>query len=126
MAEKDLNRRLRKVLAREQLGVLVVYFRERRLVMPLDIEEAGKELQIILAESENLNIVLDFGALKQISSGFISKVITFRKALTEKGGKLAICSMTRNVQRAFRITGLEKVFTIAKDQYAAASMLLEE
>ena len=123
---EELNKRFRVLLARESCGVLIVYFKVRSLVMVVDIEGAARELEMLLDQNDHLYIVLEMGALRQISSSFISKVISFQKTLDAKGGRLALCSMSREVHKAFKILNLHKVFIIAKDEYEAAAKLLED
>ena len=121
----DKSKHLRTVVAYERGGVLVVCFRVRNVVLPLDVQDAGEELLSVLEGTQHRKIVLDFGALKHISSGFITRIIVFQNRLKAKGGRVALCGLGPGVAKVFKLLGLEKVMLIAKDEYEAAHKLLE-
>jgi len=125
MADNAYSANWRFIMTRESCGVIVVCFKVRRLVMPLDIEDAAKEMGTVHQQTGYNRIVLDLGQLRQISSGFISKIIGLKKTLVAGGGGLALCGIGPEVAKVFKLLNLQKIFTMAKDEYEAATSLLE-
>lgn len=125
MAKNDLSVSRRFILTRESCSVLIVSFKVRSLVMPLDIDDAAKEMSRLPDQTGYDQIVLDLGRLKQISSGLICRIIEFKKQLVSRGGGLALCRMGPEVAKVFKLLNLQKIFTMAKDEYEAATSLLE-
>ena len=125
MANKGYSANWRFIMTRESCSVIVVCFKVRSLVMALDIEDAAKEMSTVSQQTGYNRIVLDLSQLKQISSGFISKIIELKKTLVADGGGLALCGIGPDVAKVFKLLNLQKVFTMAKDEYEAATSLLE-
>ncbi|MFH0965815.1 MAG: STAS domain-containing protein [Planctomycetota bacterium] len=122
----DTGKKRGMLITRESDGVLVVYFTVNSLVFPNDIESAGRELMKLLEETSSLRVALEMSALKQISSGFVSKLLLFSRQLGMRGGKLVLCGMSPQVDQVFKILRLQKILTTVKDEYEAVNKLLEE
>jgi len=125
MANNGFSTNSRFIMTRESCSVLVVCFKVKNLVMTLDIEDAAKEMGRVPDETGHDRIVLDLSQLKQISSGFVSKIIEFKKMLVSRGGELALCGMGPEIAKVFKLLNLQKIFTVTKDEYEAATSLLE-
>ena len=111
------------MIARESGGVLVCHFKMSTLVFPNDIENAGRDLANIAGRGDAQKVVLDLSSLKQISSGFVTKLMQFSRTLAQRGGKLALCGMTPQVSQVFKILKLSKIFLICKDTFEATEAL---
>lgn len=80
-----------------------------------DMADAQKVLDEIEDVAYNCKIemlVVNFSRLKQMTSAFLSKLITLNKSLAQAGIKLRLCRMTPEVEEAFRICKLQKVIPL--------------
>ena len=80
-----------------------------------DMADAQKVLDEIQDVAYNYKIgllVLDFSRLKQMTSAFLSKLITLNKSLAQAQIKLRLCGMSPEVEEAFRICKLQKIIPL--------------
>ena len=107
------------LLTRKEKDVLIVYFQDVRIIDETRIQELGKELNELLAKTENRRIVLNFQNVSFMSSAMIGKLIQFGKNCSAAGVKLRLCNINENVEQVFKLMKLEKVFTIDVDEEKA-------
>jgi len=73
------------------------------------------------------HVVLNFGQVTYINSSNLAQLLRLRKVLTERDGKLKLCSVCDQVWSVFMVTGLDKVFRFAPDPMTAlAGLQLED
>ncbi|MBO4612248.1 MAG: STAS domain-containing protein [Bacteroidaceae bacterium] len=58
------------------------------------------------------HLVIDCGELEYISSSGLRLLLTLRKEVAEKNGKLQIRNMNEDIQQIFKITGFISLFEI--------------
>jgi len=61
-------------------------------------------------QPQPLEVVLDFGALRFVTSSQIAHLLKLRKELAAAGARLVLCSVDPQVWGSFLVTGLDKVF----------------
>jgi len=59
-----------------------------------------------------MELVLDFGELKYISSSGLRSLLSLTKIMAAKGGKMTIINPTPMVSEVFRVTGFDNVLNI--------------
>lgn len=102
-------------------GCLVV-----RLKGPaLSEQEASSVLSDINADapSQNWRIALDMTAIEFLASAGIGALIGMQRACTGAGGTMAMFGVSDNIDEVFRITKMNKFFTITNDQAKALKKL---
>ncbi len=63
-----------------------------------------------LIENADKKIILDCNDLEFISSSGLRLFLTLRKATTEKGGKVRIIGINKDIRQVFAITGFSSLF----------------
>ena len=100
--------------------VLVLSFTSSKLLDEHAIRQVGKELSATALEvEEEQKIVLSFQGVDFMSSAMLGKLVTFKKQCKDKTIQLKVCSITPEIMEVFRITKLNKVFEIVKDEEKA-------
>lgn len=64
-------------------------------------------------------VVVDFSDIDIMTSSSIAKLLKLRKTLVDCGGEFVLCGVSPNTMHIFSITGLDKVFRFADDQFIA-------
>ena len=100
-------------------SVRTVFFTATRILDELTIRSIGEELFAVLEKSEERNILLDFRAVQFMSSSALGTLIRFSKRCKEFKAHLKLCGISPQIFQVFKITGLDKVFEIHKDQQEA-------
>lgn len=87
------------------------------LVRRLDASVAVVFKQEILSfiEQGKLVILLDFSHVDFIDSSCLGALVSILKALNGRG-ELALCSLNSNIQNMFKLTRMDRIFTIGQDR----------
>ncbi len=83
------------------------------LVRRLDASVALKfkeNIQEMISQGA-INILLDFSRVDFIDSSCLGALVSLLKALNGKG-ELAICSLNNNIHGMFKLTRMDRIFTI--------------
>ena len=89
---------------------------ERVVIVHLGGEpQFGDDLQVVSdraasAGAQPIDVVLDFGGVRFVTSSQIARLLKLRKDLAAAGSRLVLCAMDAQVWGAFLTTGLDKVF----------------
>ena len=71
------------------------------LIMPV-AEEAGSK-----------RVKLNFANVEFMSSSMLGLLVKIHKRIAERGGQLSLINLSRNLQKVFKITRLDRVFDIS-------------
>ena len=104
-------------------GVTVVNFRNSSILDSVVVESIGNELYALVDEQARRKIVLDFSAVRFLSSQMLGALIALQKKSSEIKGKLVICGLRPNLFKVFGIMKLDKLLSFAKDEEAALNSL---
>jgi anti-sigma B factor antagonist len=95
--------------------VTVVTFRDRNLTDPAEIDRVGGSLIELVEKQDKQRIVLDFHEVQALSSLMLGVLLTLKKRLDERGGRVIVCGVSRELRRVFELTALHKIFQFATD-----------
>ena len=100
--------------------VLVVYFEETKFLDTDTIERVGKELlQVTIGAASDKKMVLSFRNVRFMSSSMINKIIGLHKLCKKDKIDLRLCSMSDDILQVFKITRLDRLLNIQKDEETA-------
>ena len=100
--------------------VLVVGFKQASILDQRIIDQIGREFeQAGLEASGNRKLLLNFQGVEFMSSAMLGKLITLFKKLQARSGRLILCNISPEIQEVFKITKLDKLFTILDDEQVA-------
>ena len=72
-----------------------------------------------LAEGGQLEVLLDFSNLRFFSSAVLDALIRINKLVRSTAGHLAVCGLSPELTEVFKITRLDNLFKIYRDQAEA-------
>jgi anti-anti-sigma factor len=82
----------------------------------LSIQEWGDQLLALLEDSACKKLLVSFERVLFMSSSALRALITLNKKTKETKSTLVLCGIDDNIMEAFRITRLDSVFRIMKDE----------
>jgi len=88
--------------------------------------QMGDELKTvtdIVNDRGDCDVILDFSNVDIITSSSLSKLLKLRQLLTDCGHRLIFCSMNNFTTSAFKTTGLDGIFELTDDKFAASEEL---
>lgn len=94
-------------------NVLVITPLDRRLDASIS-SQFKEEVQAMIAQGAH-HILLDFNQVDFIDSSCLGVLVSLLKALQGKG-ELAVCSLNNNIHSMFKLTRMDKIFTIGTNQ----------
>jgi anti-sigma B factor antagonist len=91
----------------------VVKFTDEKILEEKDIKALQDSiLPIIESASGQINLVLDFGNVRFLSSAVLGLLIRISKRIYECEGQLKLCNISPKIYEIFKITRLTKTFDI--------------
>lgn len=105
----------RRIDIEEINGVTVARLLEKKILDEANIEALGQELFALVDKDGRKKIILDFTLVEYLSSAALGKLITMHKKVATAKGKLALCSIQKDILDVFKITQLNKVLTLCTD-----------
>jgi anti-anti-sigma factor len=101
--------------------ILTIFFTEAKILDELVIRQAQDEILRMLEKTQEPNVVLDFRFVKFLSSSALGMLIRVKKKSNDFKIQLKLCNIDAEIQKVFKITGLNKVFEIYPDHDAAVA-----
>jgi len=103
--------------------VTVVTFRESSILDTMAVEAIGKDLNELVDQQARRKIVLDFTAVRFLSSSMIGVLLALTKKSSAIKGKVVLCGLQKNILDVFKVANLHKILSIAEDEKAAFKAL---
>jgi anti-sigma B factor antagonist len=88
-----------------------------------EITNASAQLRQYIDANRPKQMVFDFDGVKFFSSQVLGLLLEARARLESQRGQVAITSLSPQLERVFRITNLDKIFTFYPDRAAALEQL---
>jgi len=104
-------------VTREQQGDAVVVAVHGTVDIHSSPELRG-ELKVAL-EARTRRIVVDMAGVGFVDSSGLATLIEALQRVNQYGGKLVLCSLTKNVLGVFQLANLDHIFLITEDRQAA-------
>ena len=94
----------------------IVSFVDEKILEEMDIRALQETIMsVIESASGGINMVLDFGNVRFLSSAVLGLLIRISKRIYERDGELKLCNINPKIYEVFKITRLTKTFDIYKD-----------
>ena len=86
-----------------------------RLVDQAAIDQCHREITELLDKTEEKHVLLHFGRVAFMSSSALGMLVRLHKKCKEYEISLKLCNISPDIYQVFKITGLDKVFSIHAD-----------
>jgi anti-sigma B factor antagonist len=104
-------------------GVAMVSFSTASIIdMPI-IESVAGELYALVDQQAHKRIVLDFAAVRFLSSQMVGVLLSLQKKAKQIGGRVVLSAMRPGLKQVFQIAKLDKVLEFADDEREALTKL---
>src|SRR3954447_19619054 len=111
--------RRRRLEVEDNGEITVVNFIDRKILDEQNIQKIGEQLFSLVDELGRRKILLNFSNVEYLSSAALGKLITLNKKVNGAGGRLVLCNIDPNIYEVFKITKLNEIIKIQKDEQAA-------
>lgn len=97
----------------------IVSFTDEKILEEQDINALQDTIMSVIEQTERINLILDFGNVRFLSSAVLGLLIRISKRIYEQQGRLKLCNIDPKIYEIFKITRLTKTFDIYKDVESA-------
>jgi anti-sigma B factor antagonist len=81
--------------------------------VPADMGDSFEEQIVnVIGDLPTPRVLIDFGQVTFVSSSILGKLIKLDGRVTDAQGQLTLCGLSVRIAEVFKITGLEKLFSI--------------
>src|SRR3982751_6566823 len=102
---------------RQSKAYAVVEFHTESLMNPLELERIGQGLYRLVDDAGHHQVVLDFSAVKYLSSQAVGIILTMnKKAAQFPEGRLVLCGIGQQLLQLLKITRLDRLLNIVSSQ----------
>jgi anti-anti-sigma factor len=95
--------------------IRVIVIDVQRLVDEATIGQCSREILDLLDKTEEKHVLLHFGRVAFMSSAALGMLVRLQKKCKEYEISLKMCNISPDIFQVFKITGLDKVFSIHTD-----------
>ncbi len=103
----------------------IVSFTGEKILEETDIQALQESIMSVVEQAEHINLILDFGNVRFLSSAVLGLLIRVSKRIYERNGQLKLCNISPKIYEIFKITRLNKIFDIYKDIESANENISE-
>jgi len=121
--DKDMTQRIE---VKKVADVTIATTLDMKLNDDLSIQEWGDQLIALLDDAECKKLLVSFERVLFMSSSALRALITLNKKAKEVQSTLILCGIDDNIMEAFRITRLDSVFQIKKNEDEGVNAFSEQ
>jgi len=93
----------------------ILSFTDEKILEEKDIKALQESIMSVIEQAERVNLILDFGNVRFLSSAVLGLLIRISKRIYERDGQLRLCNINPKIYEIFKITRLTKTFDIYND-----------
>jgi anti-anti-sigma factor len=100
-------------------SVLVITFRQSHILDSVTIERMSAGLKDLIEKAAEGRFLFDFDRVAYLSSSALGMLIGLQRRVLQRQGKMKLAGINNEVMEVFRITKLDTVFDMYKDEVSA-------
>jgi len=101
-----------RLKVKDLAGISLVQFADRKILDELCIHEIQEELSRLVDSKDSGDLLLSFSNVEHLSSAALGMLITLKKKVEEKKGRLKLSDINPQIYEVFKITRLNRIFDI--------------
>ena len=105
-----------RIEVKKVADITIAVCKDMKLNDDLVIQEWGDQLLALLDDKSCRKLLVSFERVLFMSSSALRALITLNKKVKDCGAVLLLCGIDDNIMEAFRITRLDTIFTIKKNE----------
>ena len=90
----------------------IIRFTDEKILEEKNVKALSESIMSVIEQAERINLILDFGNVRFLSSAVLGLLIRVSKRIYEHDGQLGLCNINPKIYEIFKITRLTKTFDI--------------
>ncbi|MEI6239269.1 MAG: STAS domain-containing protein [Planctomycetia bacterium] len=95
--------------------VHLVVFKDKKILDDTTLDEIRKEITALLGKAGGPDVLLDFCNVEFMSSAMLGLLGQLHRKISAGHGRLKMCNIRPEIFQVFKLTSLDKLFSIHKD-----------
>ena len=109
----------RRIQTGKKDAVHMVLFKDKKILDDAVLDEIRAELAQLLGKASGPDVLLDFSNVEFMSSAMLGLLGQLHRKISTGHGRLRMCGIRPEIFQVFKLTNLDKLFSIHKDAPAA-------
>jgi len=109
----------RRIQTGKKDNVHMVLFKDKKILDDAVLDEIRAELAQLIGKASGPDVLLDFSNVEFMSSAMLGLLGQLHRKVSAGHGRLRMCSIRPEIFQVFKLTNLDKLFSIHKDAPAA-------
>ena len=105
----------RRIMTGKKGDVHMVAFKDSKILDDVTLDEIKQELNQLLGKASGPDLLLDFANVEFMSSAMLGLLGQLHRKIAAGHGRLKMCGIRPEILQVFKITSLDKLFSIHKD-----------
>ena len=101
---------------RPRSGITVVQFTAPRIRGEGPCETTGTQLYGLVDDGGHRQIVLDLAGVERLDSAMVARFVRLHKKVKAAGGRLALCNLSPDLLKIFRVLQLHRLLHLCGDE----------
>lgn len=109
----------RRIQTGKKDNVHMVLFKDKKILDDAVLDEIRAELAQLIGKAAGPDVLLDFSNVEFMSSAMLGLLGQLHRKISAGHGRLRMCGIRPEIFQVFKLTNLDKLFSIHKDAPAA-------
>ena len=105
----------RRIQPAKKDNIHIVLFKDKKILDDTVLDEIKTEVNRLMGTATGLDMLLDFSNVEFMSSAMLGLLGQLHRKVGAGKGRLKMCSIRPEILTVFKITNLDKLFSIHKD-----------
>jgi len=105
----------RRIQTGKKDTVHMVLFKDKKILDDAVLDEIRAELAQLIGKASGPDVLLDFSNVEFMSSAMLGLLGQMHRKVSTGHGRLKMCSIRPEIFQVFKLTNLDKLFSIHKD-----------
>ena len=105
----------RRIQAGKTGDIHMVLFKDKKILDDTVLDEIKSEIMTLIGKASGPDMLLDFGNVEFMSSAMLGLLGQLHRKISSGHGRLKMCGIRPEILTVFKITNLDKLFSIHKD-----------
>ena len=109
----------RRIQTAKKDNIHIVLFKDKKILDDTILDEIKTEINRLLGATPGQDVLLDFSQVEFMSSAMLGLLGQLHRKVGTAKGRLKMCSIRPEIFQVFKLTNLDKLFSIHPDAATA-------
>ena len=105
----------RRIQTAKKGDIHMVAFKDSKILDDTTLDEIKREINTLLGQAVGPDVLLDFSNVEFMSSAMLGLLGQVHRKIAAGKGRLRMCGIRPEIMQVFKLTSLDKLFSIHKD-----------